>query len=236
MAGEPGAGPGCWWAGVRPGSFAQVRGAVRALTGKPSGEPELWLRLGMPGLGDLILTRRGWGHDPGDVARRLAAKSEAGSERWLACRGRGRLNNARRGVFRLLPGEPGGGARGLAVKGRSRARSMTRAYGRGRKFIPAGGGAMVFRIGSRLGLFPGKPRVVREVLSASGRGKYSLWRSSLAQEASLVGTWPVLEIFAGVQGGSGTFLGTVGTGLGHPDGGMSLECSQRVEAACRSIF
>lgn len=94
----------------------------------------------MPGLGDLILTRRGWGHDPGGVARRLAAKSEAGSERWLACRGRGRLNNARRrAVFRLLPGEPGGGARGLAVKGPSGARSMTRAYGRGQKVHPGRG-------------------------------------------------------------------------------------------------
>lgn len=63
---------------------------------------------------------------------------------------------------------------------------------------------------SRLGLdelFPGKSRVIRQVLFASGQGEYSLERSALAYEASLVGTGPVFVIFAGYREAAAPFLG-----------------------------
>lgn len=203
---------------VRPESFARARGAVRALAGKPAGEPEPWLRLGMPGRGDLVLTRRGSGASQG-----------AWPEGWLLNRRRGQSGGWR----------AGGGAGVITREGGACSSFCLGSWGRGKRVgweRPERGqindaslwagpesssrqGAGPWCSGSGRGWgfsleirgWSGKfcPRRGGENIHCGGR----VWPKKSRQ-------WVPGLFWESLRGGSGTFLGTVGPGLGHPEGGM----------------
>lgn len=215
--------------GAGPRSGGRARGEARkfcpspgrgqSVGGKPAGEPQPWLKLAVLGRGDPILTRQGWG---------------AGHGAWPEGRpppgGRGQSGGWR----------AGGGAgvdprEECPASAWGRGQAQDAPGGGARKFVPTRGGPRCSPSGWAGASSPraaGGPRSFVRV----GAGRLFTAEVGSCPRSLASGHRACSGHLGGGAGGSGTFRGSVGTGLGHPEGGMGLECSQGVEAARGSIF